>query len=74
MAAKTVVSTPSIKRIFKTNQWHPYKLQMLQTLNEYDPDRSIEFCRWALHWEEGNASCRKPWFSVMRPIWYSRWG
>jgi hypothetical protein len=58
----------SLNRILKTNQWHPYKFQMFQALNEHDPDRSIDCCGWSLHWEEANAGFRKSCFSVMRSI------
>uniref|UniRef100_A0A803JU31 Tc1-like transposase DDE domain-containing protein n=1 Tax=Xenopus tropicalis TaxID=8364 RepID=A0A803JU31_XENTR len=30
-----------------THKWHPYKHQLLQHLNEDDPDRRTEFAEWA---------------------------
>ncbi|CAM1324679.1 Uncharacterised protein r2_g3343 [Pycnogonum litorale] len=48
LSAESGVSRSSIRRILKTNKWHPYKLHMAQQLSEDDPDRRAEFCEWAL--------------------------
>ena len=34
----------SVHRILKTNHFHPYKIHLVQELNEDDPDRRLEFC------------------------------
>jgi hypothetical protein len=31
-------------RILKVNKYHPYKLRLINKLNEDDPDRRVEFC------------------------------
>lgn len=38
------VSTTTVKKYLKKQQFHPYKMVILQELNEDDPDRRIEFC------------------------------
>jgi len=42
------VSKSAIHRILQQSKWHPYKIQLLQKLNEDDPDRRSEFCYRAL--------------------------
>jgi transposase len=42
------ISKSVIHRVLQANKWHPYKIQLLQKLNEDDPDRRLEFCDWAL--------------------------
>ena len=37
-----------IHRVLQANKWHPYKIQLLQKLNEDDPDKKLGFCDWAL--------------------------
>lgn len=34
----------SVLKILKRNKFHPYKMRLVQELNEDDPDRRIEFC------------------------------
>jgi hypothetical protein len=41
------MSRTSVARILKRHHFHPYKLQVLQTLNEGDYHRREEFCLWA---------------------------
>ncbi|XP_073493604.1 uncharacterized protein [Phyllobates terribilis] len=41
------ISPTSLRRILATHKWHPYKIQLLQHLNEDDPDRPNEFAEWA---------------------------
>uniref|UniRef100_A0AAZ1XEX3 Ig-like domain-containing protein n=1 Tax=Oreochromis aureus TaxID=47969 RepID=A0AAZ1XEX3_OREAU len=47
MSLKSGISRTSLQRILATHKWHPYKLQLLQHLNEDDPDRRTEFAEWA---------------------------
>lgn len=37
-----------IQRVLKKHHFHPYKMQLLQKLNEDDPDRRLEMCEWLL--------------------------
>ncbi|GBM87580.1 hypothetical protein AVEN_246353-1 [Araneus ventricosus] len=37
---------------FPANNWHPYKMQMLQNLTQDDPDYKVEFCEWTLDMHE----------------------
>ncbi|GBN18585.1 hypothetical protein AVEN_220768-1 [Araneus ventricosus] len=41
---------------FLANNWHPYKIQMLQHLTEDDPDCRVEICKWTLNMHD-NVSC-----------------
>ncbi|KAG2462040.1 TDT nucleotidylexotransferase, partial [Polypterus senegalus] len=47
MSLESGISRTSLWRILATHKWHPYKLQLLQHLNEDDPDRRTEFAEWA---------------------------
>lgn len=38
------VSQGSVVRLLKKNKFHPYKIQLVQELNEDDPDRRLQFC------------------------------
>lgn len=38
-------SERSVRRILSTNNFHPYKVQLVQELNEDDPDRRMQFCQ-----------------------------
>lgn len=37
----------SPEKQYASHKWHPYKLQLLQHLNEDDPDRHTKFAEWA---------------------------
>ncbi|KAG2468668.1 G2E3 ligase, partial [Polypterus senegalus] len=47
MSLESGISRTSLRRILATHKWHPYKLQLLQHLDEDDPDRRTEFAEWA---------------------------
>uniref|UniRef100_A0AAX7TD99 DUF4817 domain-containing protein n=1 Tax=Astatotilapia calliptera TaxID=8154 RepID=A0AAX7TD99_ASTCA len=47
MSLESGISRTSLRRILATHKWHPYKLQLMQHLNEDDPDRRTEFAEWA---------------------------
>ncbi|KAJ8937679.1 hypothetical protein NQ318_002826 [Aromia moschata] len=34
----------SIQKILRTHKYYPYKVQLIHELNEYDPDRRVQFC------------------------------
>lgn len=34
----------SVVKLFKTEKYHPYKVQLIHELNEDDPDRRLQFC------------------------------
>lgn len=38
------VSRSSVHRILKTHKFHPFKMTLVQELNEDDPDRRLQFC------------------------------
>lgn len=44
LAADNDVSKSSILRVLKEEKYHPYKVKLVQELNEDDPDRGQEFC------------------------------
>ena len=44
-APEVGISPSSVSKILKLHQFHPYKIQILQKLNEDDPDRRVEFCQ-----------------------------
>nr|CAH7747551.1 unnamed protein product [Callosobruchus chinensis] len=44
MSEVTGISRTSIQRILKHYKWHPYKIQLLQELNEDNNDRRLQFC------------------------------
>jgi hypothetical protein len=46
--AELNVSRSSIQRVLIQEKFFPYKIQLLQKLNEDDPDRRLEFCEWFL--------------------------
>jgi hypothetical protein len=39
------ISQSSVAKILKQHKFHPYKIQVLQKLNDDDPDRRMEFCQ-----------------------------
>lgn len=43
-ALELETSDRSVRRILKINKFHPYKVKLVQELNEDDPDRRVEFC------------------------------
>ncbi|XP_056409683.1 uncharacterized protein LOC130331736 [Hyla sarda] len=47
MSLESGINRTSLWWILATHKWHPYKLQLLQHLNEDDPDRRTEFAAWA---------------------------
>lgn len=44
LAANYHISKTSVVKYLKKHRWHPYKLVLVQELNEDDPDRRIQFC------------------------------
>ncbi|XP_066149124.1 uncharacterized protein [Euwallacea fornicatus] len=40
----TGVSRTTVQKILKHNKWNPYKIHLLQELNEDDNDRRLQFC------------------------------
>ena len=38
------VSKTTVHKVLKLVTWHPFKIQLLQELNDDDPDRRIQFC------------------------------
>nr|CAH7720258.1 unnamed protein product [Callosobruchus chinensis] len=50
MSEVTGISRTSIHRILKHYKWHPYKIQLLQELNEDDNDRRLQFCEIMHQW------------------------
>jgi len=38
------VSHETVRKVLKSIKFHPYKIHLVQELNEDDPDRRIEFC------------------------------
>jgi len=43
-AEKHQVDQKSMCKILKQNKFHPYKIQLVQEINENDSDRRLEFC------------------------------
>ncbi|KAJ8942549.1 hypothetical protein NQ318_021951 [Aromia moschata] len=44
VAADNDVSKTSILRFLKNEKYRPYKIHLVQELNDDDPDRRLEFC------------------------------
>lgn len=44
IAANNEISQTSVLKYLKQYKWHPYKINLVQALNEDDPDRRIQFC------------------------------
>ena len=44
------VAPERVRNILKSINFHPYKVHLVQELNEDDPDRRVEFCE--LRWTE----------------------
>lgn len=44
LAETSGISRTTIQRILKMNKYHPYKIQLIQELNDDDNDRRLEFC------------------------------
>lgn len=44
LAVATGVSRTSVQRVLKKYKFHPYKIQLLQELNDDDFDRRLQFC------------------------------
>ncbi|KAJ8962824.1 hypothetical protein NQ318_001224 [Aromia moschata] len=44
VASENEVSQTTVLRILRKENYHPYKLQLVQELNEDDPDRRLQFC------------------------------
>lgn len=47
-AAEYEISHESVRRILKFIQFHPFKIRLVQELNEDDPDRRVEFCEFMM--------------------------
>jgi transposase len=48
LSQETSVCRRSIQRILKKNNFHPYKVHLVQELHGDDTDRRMEFCQWFL--------------------------
>ncbi|KAJ8955020.1 hypothetical protein NQ318_000452 [Aromia moschata] len=44
VASENEVSETTVLRILRKENYHPYKFQLVQELNEDDPDRRLQFC------------------------------
>ncbi|KAJ8936926.1 hypothetical protein NQ318_010803 [Aromia moschata] len=44
VASKNEVSQTTVLRILRKENYHPYKFQLVQELNEDDPDQRLQFC------------------------------
>ncbi|KAJ8958932.1 hypothetical protein NQ318_019702 [Aromia moschata] len=44
VASENEVSQTTVLRILRKENYHPYKFQLVQELNEDDPDRRLQFC------------------------------
>lgn len=44
VALQQEIDQKSVLKILKVNKFHPYKINLVQELNEDDPDRRLEFC------------------------------
>lgn len=44
LAANHNICQKSVVNVFKKYKWHPYKIVLVQELNEDDPDRRLQFC------------------------------
>lgn len=44
LALVSGINRRSVQRILKSNHFHPYKIKLVQELNEDDYDRRLEFC------------------------------
>ena len=67
LSAEIGISQSSVMR-----KWHPFQMQMFQQLAEYDPDRRVEFCEWALNMNQNVLILLVPSFFQMRQI-YCYW-
>lgn len=38
------VGKTTVHKLLKLEKWHPYKIKLVQELNEDDPDRRLQFC------------------------------
>lgn len=50
------VSKRSVRRILSKNKFHPYKVHLVQELNEDDPDRRMQFCQEMMNHIDINAN------------------
>jgi transposase len=46
-AAEAGISKSSVYQILKKHKWHPFKVHLIQELNDDDFDRRLQFCTWA---------------------------
>jgi len=44
VALQHEIDPKSVHKILKVNKFHPYKIKLVQELNDDDPDRRVEFC------------------------------
>ncbi|KAJ8934140.1 hypothetical protein NQ318_010361 [Aromia moschata] len=44
VAADNDISETSLSRLLKNEKYRPYKIHLVQELNDDDPDRRLEFC------------------------------
>lgn len=54
-SAQLGIPKNSVHRVMKSLKFHPYKIHLLQELNEDDPDRRIEFCETMMNIINDNA-------------------
>ncbi|KAJ8961650.1 hypothetical protein NQ318_021247 [Aromia moschata] len=59
VASENEVSQTTVLRILRKENYHPYKFQLVQELNEDDPDRRLQFCETMMNLCQTNPNLYK---------------
>lgn len=54
MAVDNDVSKFAVLKLLKKEKYHPYKIQLVQELNDDDPDRRLQFCETIMNLHHAN--------------------
>ncbi|KAJ8952226.1 hypothetical protein NQ318_022676 [Aromia moschata] len=59
VASENEVSETTVLRILTKENYNPYKFQLVQELNEDDPDRRLQFCETMMNLCQTNPNLHK---------------
>ncbi|KAJ8938356.1 hypothetical protein NQ318_000148, partial [Aromia moschata] len=69
VASENEVSQTTVLRILRKENYHPYKFQFVQELNEDDLDRRLQFCETMMNLCQTNPNLHQ---QILFPMYWSR--
>ncbi|KAJ8952244.1 hypothetical protein NQ318_007403 [Aromia moschata] len=67
VASENKVSQTTVLRILRKENYHPYKFQLVQELDEDDPDRRLQFCETMMNLCQTNPNLYQQILFPMKP-------